>query len=96
LPLVIYLIARGLRQADFPVMGPKDRAYFMLRAEQEIDAAAHATSRTVRGRHEELAWLYQMRVNYIDRGLVSEVAEALGEPVEPAPEPVQHIILPAA
>ena len=66
-------------------MGPKDRAYFMLRAEQEIDAAAHATSRTVRGRHEELAWLYQMRVNYIDRGLVSDVAEALDE----APR-VQH------
>ena len=96
MPLVIYLIARGLRQADFLVMGPKDRAYFMLRAEQEIDAAAHATSRTVRGRHEELAWLYQMRVNYIDRGLVSEVAETLSAPVEPASEPIQHIIIPAA
>ena len=71
-------------------MGPKDRNYFMLRAEQELDAAARATSRTVRGRHEELAWLYQMRVDYIDRGLVSDVAEALSEPV-----PVQHIIIAA-
>ena len=95
LPFVIYLIALGGGQADFPIMGPKDRAYFMLRAEQEIDAAAHATSRTVRGRHEELAWLYQMRVNYIDRGLVSEVAEALSEPIEPAPEPVQQVIIQA-
>ena len=79
-------------------MGPKDRDYFMLRAEQERDAAAHATSRNVRGRHEELAWLYQMRVNYIDRGLVSDVAEALSEAPanEPEPELIQQIILPAA
>jgi len=59
-------------------MGPKDRNYFMLRAEQELDAASHSTG-AVRGRHEELAWLYQMRVIYIDRGLVSDVAEALDE-----------------
>jgi hypothetical protein len=70
-------------------MGPKDRDYFMLRAEQELDAASHSTGQ-VRGRHEELAWLYQMRVNYIDRGLVSDVAEALNE------TPVQRIIVPAA
>ncbi|HEY4071271.1 MAG TPA: hypothetical protein VGM04_06925 [Sphingomicrobium sp.] len=73
-------------------MGPKDRDYFLFRAEQELDAASRSTG-VVRGRHEELAWIYQMRVNYIDRGLVSEVAEALSE----APEggPAQHIILPA-
>ena len=73
-------------------MGPKDRDYFMLRAEQELDAAAHSRG-SVRGRHEELAWLYQMRVIYIDRGLVSDVAEALDEAAQP--EPVQHIIVPA-
>jgi hypothetical protein len=48
-------------------MGPKDREYFMLRAEQEMDAASHSTG-AVRGRHQELAWLYQMRIIYIDRG----------------------------
>jgi hypothetical protein len=57
-------------------MGPKDRNYFMLRAAQEVDAAAHSTG-AVRGRHEELAWLYQMRVIYIDRGLVGDPAEAV-------------------
>ena len=83
-------------------MGPNDRAYFMLRAEQELDAAAHSQSRAVRGRHEELAWLYEMRVNYIDRGLVSDVADALSEaaPIdrqsEPAPDPIQQMMLPAA
>jgi len=30
-------------------MGPKDREYFMLRAEQEMDAASHSTG-AVRGR----------------------------------------------
>jgi hypothetical protein len=53
----------------------------MLRAEQELDAAARSRGQ-VRGRHEELAWLYQMRVIYIDRGLVSDVAEALDEAAE--------------
>jgi len=66
-------------------MGPKDRAYFMLRAEQELDAAARSRGQ-VRGRHEELAWLYQMRVIYIDRGLVSDVAEALDEAAAKAKE----------
>jgi hypothetical protein len=69
-------------------MKPQDREYFMMRAEQELDAAAHSRGQ-VRGRHEELAWLYQMRVIYIDRGLVEEVAESV------APEPVQHIIVAA-
>ncbi|HEY7007117.1 MAG TPA: hypothetical protein VH392_11635 [Sphingomicrobium sp.] len=72
-------------------MGPKDRDYFMLRAEQELDAASRSTG-AVRGRHEELAWIYQMRVNYIDRGLVTEVAEALSEAAEA--DPVQHIVFP--
>lgn len=62
-------------------MKPQDRDYFMLRAEQELDAASHSTGQ-VRGRHEELAWLYQMRVIYIDRGLVAEAAECT-EPEEP-------------
>ena len=69
-------------------MGPKDRDYFMLRAEQELDAASRSRGQ-VRGRHEELAWLYQMRVNYIDRGLVSDIAEALDEAANG--EPIQHI-----
>ena len=69
-------------------MGPKDRNYFMLRAEQEVDAALHSTG-AVRGRHEELAWLYQMRVMYIDRGLFRDPSE----PIEEA-EQVQAVIAP--
>jgi hypothetical protein len=72
-------------------MGPKDRDYFMLRAEQELDAASRSRGQ-VRGRHEELAWLYQMRVIYIDRGLVTDVAEALDEAAEPSAIP---LIIPA-
>lgn len=71
-------------------MGPKDRDYFMLRAEQELDAASHSSGE-VRGRHQELAWLYQMRVIYIDRGMFSEAAEERAD----AP-PVQHVIITAA
>jgi hypothetical protein len=67
-------------------MGPKDRDYFMLRAEQELDAASHSRG-AVRGRHEELAWLYQMRIIYIDR-------EALGDELQLEPE--QQIIVTAA
>jgi len=74
-------------------MKPQDRDYFMLRAEQELDAAARSTGQ-VRGRHEELAWLYQMRVIYIDRGLVAEAAECV-EPEEAVAEPIQHIIVAA-
>jgi hypothetical protein len=69
-------------------MRPKDRDYFMLRAEQELDAASRSRGQ-VRGRHEELAWLYQMRVIYIDRGLVSDIAEALDEAA--SGECIQHI-----
>lgn len=70
-------------------MGPKDRDYFMLRAEQEIDAASHSTG-AVRGRHQELAWLYQMRIIYIDRGLGDDVEET------PDAAPIQHVIVSAA
>jgi len=73
-------------------MGPKDRAYFMLRAEQELDAAAHSPSRNVRGRHEELAWIYQMRVNLIDQGLVSEVGEPVGAGSEPVVQVIVHAL----
>ena len=69
-------------------MKPQDRDYFMMRAEQELDAAAQSRGQ-VRGRHEELAWLYQMRVIYIDRGLVEEAVETVG------PEPIQHIVVAA-
>jgi hypothetical protein len=59
----------------------------MLRAGEERRAAKHSLG-AVRGRHEELAWLYEMRVMYIDRGLVGDDAP------EP-PAPVQHIIVSA-
>lgn len=68
-------------------MGPEDRDYFMLRAGQERNAAARSVG-VVRARHEELAWLYQMRVIYIDRGLTGDEKEAPDEP-----GPVQHIII---
>ena len=48
-------------------MTSDDRNYFMLRAEQERSAARCATNRNVRGRHEELAWLYEMRLQFSDR-----------------------------
>jgi hypothetical protein len=62
-----------------------DRDYFMLRAREERRAAAHSLG-AVRGRHEELAWLYEMRIMYIDRGLVGDDSS------EQAP-PIQHIIV---
>lgn len=68
-----------------------DRDYFMLRAREERRAAAHSLG-AVRGRHEELAWLYEMRVMYIDRGLVGEDAQAT-QPEKAAPAP--NIIIPA-
>ena len=49
-------------------MGPEDREYFILRARQER-LAASASNGAARGRHEELASLYEMRVLYLDRGL---------------------------
>jgi hypothetical protein len=71
-------------------MGPKDRDYFILRAEQERYAAMHSRG-AVRGRHEELAWLYQMRVNYIDRGLFTDADETADEPRQI--EPLQQIVI---
>ena len=69
-------------------MGPKDRDYFMLRAHQERDAARHSLGR-VRGRHEEMASAYEMRVMCIDRGLSGDAAED-------APAiPLRHIIVAA-
>ena len=70
-------------------MGPEDRDYFMLRARQER-AAAHHSRGTVRGRHEELASAYDMRVMCIDRGLTGDAAEASPEIV-----PLQQIIIAA-
>ncbi|HYX46332.1 MAG TPA: hypothetical protein VE820_05880 [Sphingomicrobium sp.] len=70
-------------------MGPKDRDYFILRAEQERDAASHSSGE-VRGRHEELAWLYQMRIIYIDRGMFTDGSEETAE----AP-PIQRVIITA-
>jgi hypothetical protein len=64
----------------------------MLRAEQELNAAARSNG-AVRGRHEELAWLYQMRINYIDRGLFSDAPEARDE--MPQVKPIQQIVIPA-
>ena len=52
-------------------MSPKDRDYFAHRAEEELVAAAHSLG-WIRSRHEELAWLYQMRVIYLDRGITGE------------------------
>jgi hypothetical protein len=48
-------------------MTAQDRDYFMLRARQEDEAALMSTSRTVRCRHEELGWLYRMRVEFDGR-----------------------------
>jgi hypothetical protein len=42
-----------------------DREYFLMRAEQERDAAAHSMG-PARGRHEEMASIYQLRILYID------------------------------
>ena len=48
-------------------MTAQDRDYFMLRARQEDEAAQLSTSRTVRCRHEELGWLYRMRIQFDGR-----------------------------
>ena len=73
-------------------MTPKDRDYFMLRAEQETRAARNSTNRQVRGRHEELAWLYQMRVQFFDR---AEDHEALEVSAGDEHVPVPHITIAA-
>jgi hypothetical protein len=70
-------------------MKTEDRDYFMLRGRQERQAAALSRG-AVRGRHEELAWLYEMRVIYIDRGLIGDDSD---EPETPGP--VQPLALTA-
>jgi len=53
----------------------------MLRARQERQAASLSRG-VVRGRHEELASLYEMRVLYIDRGFIGcDDPDHTGEPV---------------
>lgn len=73
-------------------MKANDRDYFLLRARQENEAAARSTG-AVRGRHEELASIYRMRVMYIDRGLFGDEPETKEPEVETAPVP--HIIVAA-
>ena len=48
-------------------MTMQERDYFLLRAQQEDEAARRSTNSQVRGRHEELGWLYRMRLQYSDR-----------------------------
>ena len=48
-------------------MTAQDRDYFMLRVRQEDEAAQSSSSRTVRGRHEELGSIYRMRLQFADR-----------------------------
>jgi hypothetical protein len=71
-------------------MTAHDREYFMMRAEQELTAAAR-TRGVVRGRHEELAWLYQMRLQYLDRGITGEE----NEPVLEVDVPIRPFIIAA-
>jgi hypothetical protein len=70
------------------LMKSQDRNYFMMRAEEEVQAAARSQG-PARGRHEELAAAYKLRVMYIDKGY--------GEPgigPERAEEtPLQQIII---
>ena len=56
-------------------MGPEDRDYFVKRALQERHAATQASCPEARGRHEEMASLYRMRIMYIDRGLFGSTDE---------------------
>ena len=69
-------------------MTPEDRSYFMLRAEQERTAARNSLSRIVRGRHEELAWLYEMRLQFSDRADTNELFEIVTDGTH---EPVMRI-----
>lgn len=56
-------------------MGPEDRAYFVKRAIQELDAATRASCPEARQRHEEMVSLYRMRIMYIDHGLFGSTEE---------------------
>lgn len=64
-------------------MTSQDREYFMLRAQQEDEAARCSASRIVRHRHEELSWLYQMRVQFSDREDLSAENMAMPMPGPP-------------
>jgi hypothetical protein len=65
-------------------MTPEDRSYYMLRAKQERTAAQTSPNRIVRGRHEELAWLYEMRLQFSDRADSHEAFEIdIGDVHEP-------------
>jgi hypothetical protein len=66
-------------------MDSRDRDYFILRARQEL-AAVRSTGGEARRRHEELASAYQMRVTYIDRGLIGT------DDPPPAPAPEEMLI----
>jgi len=68
-------------------MTSDDRNYFMLRAEQERQAARCCTNRNVRGRHEELAWLYEMRLQFSDRADSHEALDIVDE----KHQPIMHI-----
>lgn len=61
----------------------------MLRAHQERRAAKYSTGEP-RRRHEELASAYEMRVVYIDRGLIGTDAQPAG-PEQPLQVP--HLLL---
>ena len=62
-----------------------DRTYFMFRAQQERATARSSTNRVVRERHEELAWLYEMRLQFSDR---ADSHEALDVVTDDAPRPI--------
>lgn len=68
-------------------MTSDDRTYFMLRAEQERQAARCCTNRNVRGRHEELAWLYEMRLQFSGRADSHEVSDV----VDVSHQPTMHV-----
>jgi hypothetical protein len=82
-------IARRRGEDQYAAMKAEDRGYFLLRAKQERAAASH-TRGPVRGRHEELASLYEMRIMYIDRGVFGDDFDEVQEPPV-----VPHIIVPA-
>lgn len=60
-------------------MRPDDREYFMMREGQERDAAAHSMG-PARGRHEEMASIYRLRVMYIDHELAGDPGFAAEAP----------------
>ena len=53
-------------------MPTDDRAYFLRRAREEEAAIRAATNMAARGRHEEMASSYRMRVVYLDHDVSVE------------------------